>query len=355
MQLGTAIFADALPERFAATEADEAAADFFATADWFRLLSQHGFESSPPLRVYESRRATEPPAYLPLVAAGAHQLQSLTNQYSIRFAPPYPNSLAPVGIESITRAVCDERPRWAVLELRCLDATSQATWDLVAGFERVGWSVFVDHQTWNWIADIGTQSFADFLRQRPGALRSTLKRKARRTARSHHVEFRLFDNTDGLTQAIADYQEVYDKCWKLPERHPRFVPELIRFCARSGVLRLGLLYLDAKPIAAQLWILSSGTAYIYKLAHDRRFDEISAGTLLSAHMFERAIDVDRAATIDFGVGDEAYKRDWMDTRRQLVSLRACNPKSAKGTLLAARLRLRDFLRRRGLRSYTPVA
>jgi len=47
-------------------------------------------------------------------------------------------------------------------------------------------------------------------------------------------------------------------------------------------------------------------------------------------MFRRAIDVDRVRTIDYGTGDEPYKRDWMDARRPLWQLSAYNPATPRG-------------------------
>lgn len=47
-----------------------------------------------------------------------------------------------------------------------------------------------------------------------------------------------------LDSAIADYELVYAASWKVPEPYPRFLPGLIRTCARMGWLRLGLLYVE---------------------------------------------------------------------------------------------------------------
>jgi CelD/BcsL family acetyltransferase involved in cellulose biosynthesis len=53
-------------------------------------------------------------------------------------------------------------------------------------------------------------------------------------------------------------------------------------------------------------------------------------------MFRRAIDEDRVRLIDYGTGDDAYKRDWMDERRQLWRLTAFNRRSLRGLAGAAR-------------------
>src|SRR5690606_32614799 len=50
-------------------------------------------------------------------------------------------------------------------------------------------------------------------------------------------------------------------------------------------------------------------------------------------MFRHAIDVDGVTLVDFGVGDEAYKRDWMTKRREVYQL-TCFAPSLKGRLLS---------------------
>ena len=80
-------------------------------------------------------------------------------------------------------------------------------------------------------------------------------------------------------------------------------------------LRLGIAEIDGQPVAAQFWTVEGGTAFIHKLAHDERFRKQSPGTLLTAAMFAHVIDVDRVDLVDFGTGDDPYKRDWMDAVR----------------------------------------
>ena len=110
------------------------------------------------------------------------------------------------------------------------------------------------------------------------------------------------------------------------------IEDLARACAAEGALRLGILHLDGAPIAAQIWIVWSGKATLYKLAHDRRHDRLSPGTVLTMHMIERVIDVDRAAEVDFGVGDDPYKRRWASARRERWGLMAFEPRTARGMI-----------------------
>jgi hypothetical protein len=61
--------------------------------------------------------------------------------------------------------------------------------------------------------------------------------------------------------------------------------------------------------------VEAGTAYIHKLAHLETAKLLSAGTTLSAALFEHVIDTDKVELIDFGTGSDDYKRDWMESSR----------------------------------------
>ena len=46
-------------------------------------------------------------------------------------------------------------------------------------------------------------------------------------------------------------------------------------------------------------------------------------------LFERAFDVDKVSRIDFGTGDDGYKRDWMEETAPLMTVRAWDPRQPK--------------------------
>jgi CelD/BcsL family acetyltransferase involved in cellulose biosynthesis len=95
-------------------------------------------------------------------------------------------------------------------------------------------------------------------------------------------------------------------------------------------LRLGILDWQGEPVAAQFWFTLDGRANIFKLAYDDRHRALSAGTVLSAAMFQHALEVDGVKEIDFLAGDDAYKQDWMSARRQRVGLVATDPRTLLG-------------------------
>jgi len=101
---------------------------------------------------------------------------------------------------------------------------------------------------------------------------------------------------------------------------------LIRATAAADTLRLGLYYIEDKPVATHLWIITSGRATICKHHHDSNFNKESVGGILTLRMFEYAIDTEHVHTIDFGVGDEPAKRYWLNEEESLCGVVAFNCK-----------------------------
>jgi len=164
-------------------------------------------------------------------------------------------------------------------------------------------------------------------------LRNTWHRKKRSLDRSGRLQTAFFPGDISIAQAIRDYQTIYAASWKPAEPFPQFMPALMRLAAKLGALRLGIYYIDGVPAAAQFWILWGGRAVIYKLAHDKQFDRLSLGTLLTMELIERVLQMDRPEEINFGRGDDPYKKLWLPKRRERWTISAFNPRTMPGLAL----------------------
>lgn len=180
---------------------------------------------------------------------------------------------------------------------------------LTAALRKAGWIAVSEPCDINHILPVKGRSFAQYWSTRPGALRETVRRKGRKGSVTVHVESRF-------SQIIWDaYEAVYRLSWKPGEGSPAFLRRWAEIDGAAGRLRLGIAEIDGQPVAAQFWTVEGGTAFIHKLAHDERFRKQSPGTLLSAAMFQHVIDADGVSLVDFGTGDDGYKRDWMEETR----------------------------------------
>ncbi len=116
---------------------------------------------------------------------------------------------------------------------------------------------------------------------------------------------------------------------------PLFDAALLRAAAAAGVFRLGTLTLDDAPIAAQYWIVCQGVATVLKLAHDEAHRALSPGTVLTAWMIRGLIE-EGGTALDFGRGDDPYKRLWTTRRRRRIGVVLADPWRPRGMAALAR-------------------
>jgi Acetyltransferase (GNAT) domain len=300
-----------------------------ARLSWFRLLAQH----CPPKGALKVARAEDGDrkAWL-FLADGGREAGAYAAWYSLRFGLIGEAALGP----ALARAL---RPGLATLSLAPV-----ADPDNVAGALRQGgWLTGITPATGNWIAHTKGLSFPDYWAKRPGKLRSTAERKTK----SAKLDITIHDRFDA--DAWAAYEAVYRSSWKPEEGSFPFLRALAEQEGAAGKLRLGIASRDGRPLAAQLWLVENDIATIHKLAYAEDAKAMSPGTVLGMAMFRRAIDEDRVAIIDYGTGDDAYKRDWMDERRQLWRVEAYNPATLRGLVGAARAKASKLVARRASR------
>lgn len=200
-----------------------------------------------------------------------------------------------------------------------------------------------EYNTTNWFQQIA--SLEDYYATREGRLKTILQRKGKRLARDGKLEFKLFTDKNGLEAATDEYFKIYDSSWKSSEPYPGLIRHLIQLAASAGWLRLGILYVDERPVAAQLWFVQNATAFIYKLAYDEQFSSFSVGTLLTRRMIDHVVANDGVSKLDYLTGDDTYKRSWMDSNRILKTLFFINVLRPQGALFYLKQRLGALLDR----------
>jgi hypothetical protein len=269
--------------------------------------------------------------WLFLADAGDRRRVALANWYSFAFRPVFVGAPGEtVQAHLLTTIARNLLPDVAQIELYPLPADDGTLALVQSAFRSAGWITVPRAMGTSHYLDLAGRDFEQYWSGRPAVLRNTVRRKSKNATLS-------FSRHTALTDALwADYEAVYRRSWKPQEGSMPFLRELAETEGKAGTLRLGFAREADYPIAAQLWTVENGTALIHKLAHDQGADDASPGTLLSHFLFRQAIDTDRVAHIDYGTGNNAYKKQWMERKRPLIRLDCFNPRFASAWLPAAR-------------------
>jgi hypothetical protein len=310
-----------------ALTAPEACAPF-DRAEWYALLAGTGLT---PLIAIASD--AENAAALALTADGGH-ITPLRNWYSFTW-----RQLAPEGtagdrlLETIARQLKTRGHRVTLEPVPGEDGSADR---LARAFRAAGWNVTQEPCDTNHILDVAGRSFAEYWDTRPGPLRTTLKRKAKK------VETQILTSFD--PQAWDAYETIYAASWKPAEDQPAMLRAFAQAEGDAGRLRLGIARAEGLAVAAQCWTVENGVAYIHKLAHLESHKPLSAGTTLSAALFQHVIDIDKVALVDFGTGDQGYKADWMEAVRPRFRIDCLDPAQPRAWPPLAKRMLRKLAR-----------
>jgi hypothetical protein len=312
------------------------AADFaspFDRAEWFDLLEAYGFAGKGRVDARGSSAAAT--ALLPLRREKGGHLAGLTNWYSFAIRPLFSGTEGrPAALADLFRRLRAEAARLS------LHPVLEGEHDRIAAALRAaGWWVQATPAGDRHWLDLGQMDHAAWWASRPGALRSTVQRKAKKGI----VDIQLLTEFD--PGSWAAYEQIYAASWKPEEGHPALLRAFAEMEGARGTLRMGIARIDHVPVAAQFWTVEGGTAFIHKLAHVEDSLKASPGTLLSAALFRHVIEVDGVRRVDFGTGNDAYKRDWMNRHDPLWHIEAFNPSRVAAWGPALKAFARSLLRK----------
>lgn len=307
--------------------------------DWLALTHAHIYPGEP-LAIAAAHDAADA-AWLPLRDCGSGHGRALASWYTLAFAPLFtPGTDVESRARLLAEAARQLRRRFDTLTLWPLEADVSA--ELQHAFRAQGWLPALRFEAANWIANTAGLDFEAYWAQRPSKLRNTVRRRTKNSPFTTEILDRFDD------AAWDAYEAIYTQSWKPEEGSPAFLRALAEQEGAAGTLRLGIARREGRPVAAQFWTVEHGHATIHKLAYLESEREHSPGTLLSVAMFRHVLDHDRPAVIDYGNGDEPYKAEWMDERRERFRLQLFNLRSlgglSKGVTKAARATLRRLTR-----------
>ncbi len=297
----------------------------FDRLDWLHNLST-SCDMDPMVAVARDENSL---VVLPLNKSDDY-LTGLSNYYNFRFRPlvTSPGNSATL-MEALARNLARKTHRLSFT--RVPDEDGSATL-LETAFRRAGWSVIREQSDSNHILPVRGKSWDEYFAERPGKLRSTIKRKTKK------LECCIFTQFDEV--AWNAYEGIYGDSWKPEEGSAQFLRSFAQREGTAGRLRLGMAYAKGVPVAAQVWTVEGGTAFIHKLAYREDAKALSPGSVLSAALFRHAIETDKVEIVDYGTGDEAYKRDWTEEVRPRYQLDMFLPRSPRNWIPLAKTGLR---------------
>lgn len=330
---------DGLPDSANALFDRAAKESLFLSLPWFENLIDSGLEDAQSSCLACVVDRDHVLAILPLMRRSGTHLHALRHRYSSLFGLLITEQDHPSILTCLAEGLRD-------MKIDGLRLEPVAQMDPVIDHLALSMASahFHSHRSfrfYNWVLKLEGQSFHEYMASRPSRLRNTVARKARKLAREHDYEMRLFTGPDA-TDGLADYHAVYGSSWKALEQYGDFLDGMVRAFSAHGWTRIAVLYIDEKPAAAQLWFVVQGKASIFRLAYDELWKQYSPGSILTAYLMEYVIDTDKVSEVDFLTGNEAYKQDWMSERRErwAISFANTHPKRSSGLLN----RLKDVFR-----------
>lgn len=284
----------------------------FDRMEWWQGLAKY-CGLSPLIAVV---RQADQCAIVPMMRQGP-QLHGLSNWYSFRVRPLFtPGADRAALLTALARDLTRQAQHLVLAPLADEAGEAEA---LLTALRSAGWVTFIEPCDVNHVLPVGGRSFAEYLAGRSGPLRTTLSRKADKVQLTIETIFN--------PASWAAYEAIYAQSWKGAEASPAFLRNFAEQEGAAGRLRLGLACADGRPVAAQFWTVEAGTAFIHKLAHAEDAKPLSPGTTLTAALLEHVIDHDQVELIDFGTGNDPYKRDWMEQVRPRYRIEAFRAKS----------------------------
>ena len=329
----------ALPAAYEQVFQEGGRTSFFLRRDWFQNFAANVVQEPRRIRLYgvETRQGS-PVAVLPVLwtprgdrSVAPGRMEALANYYSTYFSPVLTGGQPNARVAgALAAGLWSDRRQWDVIALQPIERGSEIYGDLARSFGEVGMVVQTYFCFGNWYLDVAGRSYLEYVESLSSVLRKNIPYNIRRLEKTGRAKIAIVVHDAALDGALDDYEKVYNSSWKIPEPFPQFIRGLARLAARNGMLRLGLIYMDGEPAAAQIWIVNAGVASIYKIAYDERYAKLSIGTVLTAKLMQHVIDVDRVRVVDYLSGDDDYKKAWMSHRREFWGILGFNPRSVRG-------------------------
>lgn len=285
----------------------------FFSREWLEMVVTPALKADETLRLACVVDGESVLAVLPLIERPNKEWSSLCHLYSSLYTLLLADNNQTAILNCLSKGL--KTLPFDYLSLEPIAEDDPHIKSLQEAMESCGFSCTRYRRFYNWFHQVKGQSFAKYFADRPSRVRNTIKRKARKLEREHGYSIRLHTGVNAQ-QAMADYNTAYEASWKASEQFGELLDAMSQHLSKPGWPRLAILYANGQAAAAQLWFVTHRKAIIFRLAHDEAWKQYSPGSILTQYLMESVIDTDKVEEIDFLVGNEHYKQDWMTERRE---------------------------------------
>lgn len=197
------------------------------------------------------------------------------------------------------------------------------------------------------VLEIAGRSWDDYLAAKSSNFRQQARRRERKLAKEHDIRFRLADDPDRLDADLEDLFLLHNLRWQgysgaLLERRAAFHRDFAHHALERGWLRLWLLELNGRTVAAVYGLRFAGRELFYQAGRDPDYDRNAVGFVLLVHSIREAFN-DGLEAYDFLRGGEDYKDRFTDADDTVVTTWATGRGALGRTTVAMAPRMRSLL------------
>jgi CelD/BcsL family acetyltransferase involved in cellulose biosynthesis len=154
-------------------------------------------------------------------------------------------------------------------------------------------------------------SYDEYIQTLSGKQRHEVRRKLRRLMEEGKIEYRIIEEGSKLPDALDTFFRMFtesreDKAAFLTEQMKAYFRLLVDNMKKIGLLKLGVLELDSKPVAEIMCFDYNDCIYLYNSGYDPQYVSLSVGLLSKVFAIEDSI-VKGKKRFDFLKGAETYK------------------------------------------------
>lgn len=196
------------------------------------------------------------------------------------------------------------------LDLKCLRPESTTVAELVTIARNRGYQVSCDPEDVSVELDLPA-SWEGYLEMLTAQQRREVRRKLRRLWEAGNVDYCVVDDSEAVAYLIDIFLKMFRDSKEVKARF--MTPQMesfFRFMAKSmaeaGLLRFGVLQLNASPMAAVMYFDYQDKVYLYNSGYDPQYSSLSVGLLCKVLCIKDSIQRQRKR-FDFMKGAEVYK------------------------------------------------